>query len=56
MIPLLNAAAIVLAHASEVPHAHPHQTDLALGLGLALIAGSVLAMLKRRKPADRRNC
>jgi hypothetical protein len=51
MIPLLNAAASVLAHAGAVPHVHPHDTGLALGLVLALIAGGVLAILTRRKPA-----
>jgi hypothetical protein len=48
MMPLLNAAAIVLAHAGEIPHVHPHETGLALGLAVALIASSVLALLKRR--------
>lgn len=49
MIPLLNAAALVLAHAGEAPHVHPHETGVALGLVVALIAGSVLAMLKGRE-------
>ena len=51
MSPLLSAAAIVLAHANAVPHVHPHEAGLAVGLVLALIASGVLAALKRRKPA-----
>jgi hypothetical protein len=48
MIPMLNVAALVLAHAGDVPHLHPHETGLAIGLVLALIAGGVLALPKRR--------
>jgi hypothetical protein len=51
MIPLLSLATIVLAHGNAVPHVHPHEAGLAVSLVLALIAGGVLAVLKRRKPA-----
>jgi Mg/Co/Ni transporter MgtE len=54
MLALLHPTAIVLAHASEVPHVHPQETGVALGLGLVLafIIGSVLAMLKRKPAAS----
>ncbi len=44
---------IFLAHASELPHVHPHETGVALGLALVLafIVGSVAAMLRRRPAA-----
>lgn len=51
MIPLLTAA-LAFAHTGEIPHVHPHEAGLALGLSLVLafVAGAALALLKR-KPA-----
>lgn len=43
---------LLLVHAGEIPHVHPHETGLALALSLVLAftVGSVVAVLKR-KPA-----
>lgn len=53
MLALLTSSAVVLAHAGELPHVHPHETGVALGLALVLAftVGSVVAMLKRRPTA-----
>jgi hypothetical protein len=50
----MTMISLLLAHASEIPHVHPHETGLALGLSLVLafLAGGVLAMLKRRPAAS----
>lgn len=53
MLALLTLSAVVLAHTGKLPHVHPHETGVALGLGLVLAftLGTVVAMLKRRPAA-----
>jgi hypothetical protein len=45
----LTMFTLLLVHSGQIPHVHPHETGVALGVVLALIAGGVLAM-RRRKP------
>lgn len=44
--------ALLLVHGGQVPHVHPHETVVALCVVLALIAGGVLAMLRRKPTAS----
>jgi hypothetical protein len=53
MIALLNAG-MVLVHAREIPHVHPHEAGVALAISLVLafMAGTVFALLKRKPAAS----
>ena len=44
--------ALLLVHGGQIPHVHPHETVVAVGIVLALIAGGVLAVLRRRPAAS----
>ncbi|MGE5802222.1 MAG: hypothetical protein ACM358_08175 [Gemmatimonadota bacterium] len=41
--------ALLLVHAGQIPHVHPHETGVVVCVVLALIAGGALAM-RRGKP------
>lgn len=52
MIATLPAAAVALMHTNGVPHVHPHEAILIVGLLLAVVGLGAAALVKRRRSAS----